>query len=285
MKASIVLATKDRGPVIKETIDSLVRLDFPASEFEIIIVDNLSNAENQKDLLNYQALFPAIIRYVREEKLGLSNARNCGVHNSSGEILAFIDDDAIAPEYWLKNLVKAFDDPKVFAVGSKVMPRFVTPPPQWLDKRLGMYISNFDEGDQVIELHYNQYPRGTNMAFRREAFEKCGYFSDLFGRKGNSLMSYEEIELCYRIEKAGFTILYIPDAEIHHLIRGDRFNDDWFKSRFTGRAGRKACSSLFIVANGQRSCSSSTSCRVFWSAMHTPDFSQRLCLLRPAAFL
>lgn len=233
MKASIVLATKDRGPAIGETIHSLVRLDFPASEYEIIIVDNLSSPANQQELIRYRALHTDLVHYVREESLGLSIARNCGIRHSKGDIIAFLDDDAVAPEYWLKNLVKAFDHaPDVFAVGSKVVPIFVTPPPPWLTKRLGLYISNFDKGNQILTLHYNEYPRGTNMAFRREAFERCGCFSDSFGRKGDSLMSYEEIELCYRIEKAGYTVLYTPDAEVQHLIRGDRLNEEWFRSRF-----------------------------------------------------
>jgi GT2 family glycosyltransferase len=233
VKASVILPTKDRGPAIAETVESLVKLDFPASEHEIVLVDNLSSPENQKHLQDFEAAYPDRVRYVREEKLGLNNARNCGIRHSQGEILVFLDDDATVPSYWLTNIVKAFaDDPQVFAVGSKVIARFTTPPPNWLDKRLGLYISNFDHGDRPLNLYYNEYPRGANMALRRETFAKCGYFLDCFDRKGNSLMSYGDIEICYRIEKAGYTVLYIPDAEIYHHIRGDRLNEEWFRKRF-----------------------------------------------------
>ncbi len=110
--------------------------------------------------------------------------------------------------------------------------KYISPPPDWIDQRLSMYISNFDHGEEVITLSYNEYPRGANMAFRRRAFDECGFFRECFGRKGDSMMSYEDIEICFRIDKAGYNILYVPDAEVYHMIRGDRLNTEWFKQRF-----------------------------------------------------
>jgi len=232
LRASVILATKDRGPAIADTLDALLRLDFPAAEHEILIVDNGSSPDNQAHLRAFVTAHPARARYIREPVLGLSNARNAGIRHSHGKIVAFLDDDAIAPPHWLTNIVKAFDaDPRVYAVGSKVIARFISPPPDWIDQRLAGYLGNFDRGDQPEKLFYNEYPRGVNVAFRREAFEQCGYFLDCFGRKGKSLMSYEDIEICYRIDHAGHIVLYIPDAEIYHLIRGDRLNEAWFRRR------------------------------------------------------
>jgi GT2 family glycosyltransferase len=227
VKASVILPTKDRGILIDQTIDSLLQLDFVSTEFEILLVDNCSNSENQQHLQKLQSLHPNQIRYVREPKLGLSNARNCGIDHARGEILLFLDDDAVVPSYWLANMVRYFDqNTQVYALGSKVIAKFTTPAPDWIDQRLGMYISNFDRGDRPEKLFYNEYPRGTNMAFRRIAFQKCGKFLDCFGRKGKSLMSYEEIEICYRLEQIGCDVAYIPDAEVYHLIRGDRLNQN-----------------------------------------------------------
>lgn len=232
MRVSVVIATKDRGPVISKTLESLLMLEYSEGQYEIVLVDNCSTPENRQYLLDYQKAFPDKIRYVREERIGLSNARNCGIHNSKGEIIIFTDDDVVAPVYWLKNLVKLFEeDPEIYAAGGKVVAQFITPPPDWIDKRFSMYLSSFDKGNQLMDLKYNDYPRGVNMAFRREAFDECGYFLDCFGRKGDSLMSYEEIELCFRIEKAGHRIVYAPDAEVYHLIRGDRLSREWFESR------------------------------------------------------
>jgi len=233
VKVSVILPTKDRGAAISETIASLLALDFAQDQHEILIVDNLSSPENQRHLQSFQADYVDRIRYVRETKLGLCNARNCGINNSRGEVLVFLDDDAIVPTYWLKNIVQHFSDhPNAYALGGKVIAKFTSPPPSWLDRRLGIYISNFDHGEQVLKLRYNEYPRGANMAFRRDAFTKCGEFLDCFDRKGNSLMSYGDIEMCYRVDRHGYDILYVPDAEVDHLIRGDRLNEEWFRNRF-----------------------------------------------------
>ncbi len=233
MEISVILPTHDRGPAISKTIESLMKLDFHPEDYEIVIVDNLSSFENQRLLQDIQMRFPDRVKYMREDKIGLCSARNCGIENSRGGIVAFLDDDAVVPTYWLKNLIKPFAiDPNVFAVGGKVIAKYTSPPPDWIDQRLGMYISNFDHGEEAIALSYNEYPRGANMAFRRQAFDECGLFLDCFDRKGDSLMGYGDIEICYRIDKAGYKVFYVPDAEVHHLIRGDRLNTEWFKQRF-----------------------------------------------------
>lgn len=229
--ASIVIATKDRGTEILATIDSVLALDY--DNFEVILVDNCSNRQNQQILVGLQQQHPDRLVYIRENNLGLSNARNCGIRHSKGEFILFLDDDAIVPKHCLRVMIQTFTNyPDAYALGGKVIAKFTTPPPAWLDSRLGMYISNFDHGDQVIPLHYNEYPRGVNMAFRRAVFDRVGYFLDCFGRKGKSLMGYEEIELCYRLEQKGLGILYVPYAEVYHCIRGDRLNYAWFQRRF-----------------------------------------------------
>ena len=102
---------------------------------------------------------------------------------SQFEIIAFIDDDAVASPHWLRNILQAFEDePSVYSVGSKVVARFSTPPPDWVDDRLRNYISDFDRGDKRVRLGYNDYPRGVNMAFRRSAFAECGEFREYRAR-------------------------------------------------------------------------------------------------------
>ena len=71
-----------------------------------------------------------------------------------------------------------------------------------------------------------------NIAFPRRSFREVGLFSTAFGRKGRALLSNEEIELCYRLERLGRRILYIPGAVVHHLIHADRLTLDWFQRRF-----------------------------------------------------
>ena len=71
-----------------------------------------------------------------------------------------------------------------------------------------------------------------NIAFPRQSFRAVGLFSTVFGRKGRSLLSNEEIEICYRLERLGRRILYVPGAEVHHVIHPDRLTVRWFQRRF-----------------------------------------------------
>ncbi len=232
VKASVILPTKDRGEAILPTLESLQAL-VVEEPWELVIVDNCSGAASRALLQRWAIAHPQRVRYVAEPKLGLNNARNCGIRHSTGEIVAFLDDDATVPPHWLQNIVNHFAvRPRAYALGGKVIARFASPPPPWLDERLGLYISNFDRGEAVEKLRYNDYPRGANMAFRREAFAQCGYFRDCFDRKGRSLMSYGDIEMCYRLDRAGLEVLYVPDAEVYHHIRGDRLTEQWFERRF-----------------------------------------------------
>jgi len=100
---SIVICTHNRCNVLQETLQELVHLDYPEDCYEIIIVDNASQDETRK-IFNEAANRGKNLRYVREEKLGLSYARNKGIENSSGEFIAFIDDDAIPEPDWLEKL-------------------------------------------------------------------------------------------------------------------------------------------------------------------------------------
>ena len=227
----MILPTKDRGEAIVPTIDSLLAQDFEG--FEVVIVDNLSCEQDAHRLRERAEGDSERLRYVREENLGLNNARNRGIREARGEILAFLDDDAVTPRHWIGNIVGAFAaHPNAWALGSKVVSSFTTPPPQWLDERLHLFLSGFDRGERVEVLRYDDYPRGANMAFRRRAFEECGAFVDCLDRKGDSLLSYGDIEMCYRVEQAGHDVIYIPDAEVEHRIRGDRLTPEWFDRRF-----------------------------------------------------
>ncbi len=229
-RASVILPTKDRGPAIDATLDALLAQEF--DDYEVLIVDNCSSAENAAALRASAQRHQPKVRYVHEPRLGLDNARNAGIRAAHGAVLAFLDDDAIAPPHWLRTLVQAFaDHPRAWALGGGIVSRFTTPAPPWIDARLQLFLSDFRRGDQVETLHFDDYPRGANMAFRREAFAACGPFLDCLDRKGALLLSYGDIEMCWRVERSGHDVLWVPGAEVDHLIRGDRLTPDWFALR------------------------------------------------------
>jgi len=232
MLVSVVVCTHNRGSLLSEGVPRVLEQQLPAGPYEVLIVDNASTDDTPERAGNLIKQHPERMRHVREGRLGLSSARNAGIRHANGQIIAFIDDDAVPEQGWLASLVSAFDDPVVACAGGPVIPVFQGELPAWFSPQLRTYISIFDKGSEPVPLTYNEYPRGVNLAFRKTVFEAVGLFSPSFGRKGRSLMSYEEIELCYRIERAGWTILYVPGASVRHTVHADRLSRDWFLRRF-----------------------------------------------------
>jgi GT2 family glycosyltransferase len=232
IRASVIVCTLDRGPEIAWTVDSLVAQDVPAGSYEILLVDNASRPENAALLREQAVAHEGLVRYVREDDLGLSVARSRGLRESRGEFVLFVDDDAIAKPGWLRAYFDAFaSSPGSGAFGGPISLRFEHPPPPWFDDSLRTYVGHFDHGEKPCQLSYEQAPRGGNMAFRRRVLEEVGGFSEHFGRKGRCLLSLEEIELAYRIESSSWRLEYVPGARVEHIVRADRFEPGWFARR------------------------------------------------------
>ncbi len=229
---SVVICTLNRGPAIAATIDSLLTQSADRNSFAIVFIDNGSTAENTAVLQAQTARAPNRIRYLREEVVGESSARNCAIRECASDILVFLDDDAIAPTDWLQQILKPFAaEEDVAVVGGRVELAYEGEVPSWIDASLTPYLSAFDPGASTERLHYPDYPRGANMAFRRDVFESAGQFSERFGRKGTCLLSYSETEMIYRVEQAGFAIAYAADAWVDHIVRTERLDRDWFRRR------------------------------------------------------
>lgn len=227
MRWSIVICTHNRCTELIENLPKLKSLDYPSSNYEIIIVDNASS-DNTPD-----AAAEFGVRYVHEETIGLSQARNRGIAESKGDFIAFVDDDAWPEAHWLHALDQAFCDPKVGGAGGKILPvwKYLPRWPDWLDERLRNCFTVLDLGEAKY-LCYPTYPYGTNIAFRKTLLNDVGGFNHQLGRIGNRLLSGEETELCLRIEKAGYFIRYTPNAVVHHCVHEDRMNKRWLIERF-----------------------------------------------------
>ncbi len=236
LRASVVVCTRNRSTLLVEACELMLAMEFPPSDWELLVVDNGSTDDTVAVAEQLVARHPTQVRLVEEAELGLSAARNAGIRHAHGTVIAFIDDDAFPEIAWLGRLVAALDS-GAMAAGGAVRPRFETPPPAWLDDRYLPYLTAWDPGDHQINLVYNEYPRGANIAFRREAFERYGVFSTHLGRKGGSLLSGEETEICLRLERGGETVLYVPGASVDHVIHGDRITPEWLVARF-GAQGR-----------------------------------------------
>ena len=111
MKASVIICTHNRSGILRDTIRSVLNQVFALDKFEIVIVD-INSADNTKDVVAGVAATSSVtIKYVFENRQGLSHARNVGIKNSEGKIIAFTDDDVEAEKAWLRNLIAVSDSP------------------------------------------------------------------------------------------------------------------------------------------------------------------------------
>jgi|Deesub1362A_J573_1020465.scaffolds.fasta_scaffold00077_13 glycosyltransferase involved in cell wall biosynthesis len=233
IKVSAVVCTCNRGANLGDTILSLQKQDCDPRLYEVIIVDN-NSTDNTKEVVEKFIKNSSVrMKYVFEENIGLSNARNAGIKNSEGEIIAFIDDDAVAREDWISGIIRAFESADFDCIGGDIEGDWHGNKPAWLTERLEGSLGVHFYGGKKKELKYpGEYPCGVNMAFKRKVFDKVGLFSAEFGRKGKSLLSREETELCYRVEKSGGKVGYFPGVVVKHVIVPDKLNKKWFRTRF-----------------------------------------------------
>lgn len=222
MKTSIIISTysKDRLGDVLKCLGSLEAQSLKPDEV-ILVLDPIP------DLIsfyksNLAEIFPDLI-IESSEDFGLSNARNKGIENSTGEIIAFIDDDAWADEKWLENLVRNFKNESVCVAGGKIIPVFDDKRPKWLPEELDWIVGCTYKGmpEERAEV---RNPIGANMAFRREVFEVAGKFRTEVGRYGKRLLGSEETELCMRLKmiKPEVRIIYDPSAIVYHRVPESR---------------------------------------------------------------
>jgi len=218
-KVSVIVSTfaKERSELLLRCIRSLGAQEDPPDEIILVL-------DHDKELIGYfKSRIPTDIKIAISEKTGLSSARNAGLKIATGEIVAFIDDDAMAEKDWISKLVKGYDDPYVQSVGGAAIPLWENQKPAWFPDELDWIIGCSHKGrPQSKSLVRNLI--GCNMSFRRNVFEKVGYFEAALGRVGRKLAVSEETEFCLRIlaEIPDSKIVYDPLAKIYHVVPKER---------------------------------------------------------------
>lgn len=228
---SAIICTHNRDRYLGFAIDSLLAQDF--AEFEIIIVDNAST-DHTREVVEAR-LEDARLRYVYESELGLSVARNTGAKNAQGEILAYLDDDAIASPHWLRTLYNAYSsNPKLAIAGGRVTLIWTDgiTAPNWLSAGLAGNLGAYDLGDSVMKIDRpGLTPRGLNYSIRTTFLDQIGGFDPNLGRVGKNLLSNEELHMTGLALQTGWEVAYIPDAHVAHHVAPERVKRQWFLDR------------------------------------------------------
>jgi glycosyltransferase involved in cell wall biosynthesis len=229
---SIIICTRNRVGYLAAAIESIEAQEVSKEFHEIIIVDNASS-DATREFVCSRASRDSNLRYVREPTIGLSSARNTGIRAARGEYLAFIDDDAIAEPGWLTGIFLAIDahGPEAGCMSGKISPIWDAPRPLWLHDELCAFVDVLDYSAVPVWLTDHQDPFGGNVVYKKEALLRVGGFSTELGKKGNSLLSNEEILLHRQLKRLGYRTYYDPRIAIRHHVFAEQLTKSWFRRR------------------------------------------------------
>jgi len=155
---------------------------------------------------------------LNEENVGAAASRNRAAEHARGSILAFMDDDAVADEYWLEELVRCYTEHSALAAGGKMEPIWLAGEPDFLPEEFYWIIGVTYRGfpDEMKEVR-NTF--ASNLSIRKSIFEELGGFNTDIGPQGESLLQSAETDLCTRLAaQTNHGVLYNPDARVGHKI-------------------------------------------------------------------
>jgi GT2 family glycosyltransferase len=217
-----------------------------------LVVDNNSTDDTRQVVEGLRHRYPERIRYAFEPEQGISYARNTGVREARGQILAFLDDDEIASSGWVENLTANLHNGEWAGAGGRVLPPASFSPPRWLSSLSSSIAGPLAVFDPALEAgQLSEPPFGANMAFRREVFDKYGGFRTDLGRAANNMISNEDTEFGRRLMAAGLRLRYEPSALTYHPVDENRLRPSYFLSWWFNK-GRSDVREFGNQPNGAR---------------------------------
>ena len=204
----------DRWPQLKKSVSSAEAQTSPPIEIIVCIDHNEGLLRKSEEYFGKERPAGAVSLIVLANKYDgrLGAARNTGAEFASGEVIVFLDDDAVAAADWLERLIAPYDDDRVGAVGGRPLPVFEVSRPRWFPY----------EFDWVIGCSYRGLPLarapsrriiGANMSARRSALREIGGFHT---------DHQDDMDMAQRIAHAKHTVLYEPLAIVHHFVPASR---------------------------------------------------------------
>lgn len=236
---SVVVCTFNRADILNNCLHSLSIQTESTELFEIIVVDNNSTDSTQYVVGNFISKKCCNLKLVTELKKGLSHARNRGWQEASGEFVAYIDDDALAPPDWVYQILSFIvRQPTVSAFGGPYVSYSLVSAPDWFPPEYGSW-SLGDEERPIIP--GKEWINGTNMVFHKEILSRfCGFDSQL-GMAGDRISYGEETKLLVNLKNDNIPVYFVPKMEVKHLIADYKMKLSWLLLA-SYKAGR--CSEL-----------------------------------------
>ena len=228
---TVLLATKNRAPILRDVLESYCRLQAPAAGWKLVVADNGSTDQTLQLLDSFARRLP--MQSVSEAKPGKNFALNSALKFLEGDLAVFTDDDAFPAADWLLRLRQAADTHAEYSMfGGTVLPRWEIPPPPWVQwiKDPGPVYTLSDpslkEGSVEPFLVF-----GPNMAIRSRIFESGVRFDTSIGPSGTSYPMGSETEILMRLGRQGEKAWHVHGAVVEHLVREQQMTQDWVLQR------------------------------------------------------
>jgi glycosyltransferase involved in cell wall biosynthesis len=236
--ASVIVCTYDEGRLrdLEDCVRSLLEQDFEDFEVLVVVDHNERLYRALKGRLSHRK-----VRVILNDspRMGQASTMNRGVRESQGEIVCFIDDDAVASRNWLSKLIGAYDADTV-AVGGLIEPIWIGGRPSYLPEEFYWMVGATGNylGESAREVR-NLW--SGNISYRRSLFNVVGPFREDLGKVGDTLFQGEDAEFGLKILKlTGRPIKYVPEAVVYHKVRGERVKLGSLLKRAFGQGCAKA---------------------------------------------
>jgi len=247
MEVSVVVCTyaMDRLEPFIEAVESALAQTHEELEVVLVVDGNDEVFDHVRERFGPDSDVAAgvdgdIVLHCNEENRGISYSRTKGAELASGEVVAFIDDDAVAEPDWIEQLVDVYNSTDTLAIGGYVAPEWVTEKPDFFPEEfywlVGCTERGFAEDGEEVRNTY-----GSNVSYRRSAFLSVGGYDANTGRKGDRHVQAHEAPVGIRLrERYGHGVSYTEDAVVHHKLFEYRGEFRWllFRSFWQGFSKR-----------------------------------------------
>jgi GT2 family glycosyltransferase len=216
---SVIVCTRDRPDDLERCLASLEQLE--QQPLEVVVVDNCPSDSRTREVCDRHP-----VRYVLEPVPGQTRARNRGIVESRGELVAFTDDDCVVDPRWLNGLAAELEDPLVMGITGFVAPLELESEAQAMFDAHGSFFWGYErwvvDGTQVDPATTAcTVGAGANSIFTRRLFEEVGLFAEDLG-PGTPACAADDFDMYWRILAAGYRIVFDPARLIWHRHRRDQ---------------------------------------------------------------
>lgn len=241
---TIAICTLNRCAYLQRAVrEALAQLEaFPQGS--LLIVDN-GSTDDTFEYASALAQTNSRVRLLIERRTGLYYGRAAAIDQARGDVLIFLDDDAVPQEGWLKTLLQEMKSaPTIGVVGCAIDGLWETARPAWLADRLLREIPVMSPPRGRIESFFPCYPPGISLAIRlnecaklyAQQARRCGY---PLGRNGTPadgvgyrLLGGEDTDLCEIYARNGFRVVWIAAGRVSHSVARERMEPSWYLQKF-----------------------------------------------------